>query len=112
MYFYDWEVHHDITTCESELVDVVAFVDKENATFDIDVKELATIYPNQTSDKLYFHLDKKVTRANILNLSNQSMEENIKSNTTLDVSDWPSGMYILSLMVDDKLYHIKWIKQR
>lgn len=112
MYFYDWEVHHDITTCESELVDVVAFVDKENATFDIDVKELATIYPNPTSDKLYIHLDKKVSRANILNLSHQSIEENIKSNTTIDVSAWPSGMYILSLMVDDKLYHIKWIKQR
>ncbi|MBK8625261.1 MAG: VCBS repeat-containing protein [Saprospiraceae bacterium] len=110
MYFYNWEVHHDFQTCESDLLNVVAFVEKESAIQYNETNPYVTIYPNPAQDNLQILLDKKVQYAYISNLRHQEMMTIIKGDVSIDVSDWPIGMYILTLVVEDTIYHMKWVK--
>jgi hypothetical protein len=109
MYFYDWEVHHELQTCESKLVDVVALVEMENSTVEA-LKKYVTLYPNPVRDVLQISLDEKVTYAAISSLHDPLIINNLIHERNIDVSGWPAGMYVLHFMAEGKLYHIKWVK--
>lgn len=110
MYFYDWEVHHELQTCNSELVDVTAIVEIDNAVTDL-VRQYVSLYPNPAKDRLQILLSEDVDRAFISNMQHQVIVTDLTKESTLDISSWPSGMYMLNIVVGDKVHHIKWVKQ-
>jgi len=111
-YFYDWEVHYDIVSCDSDTREVIAFVDKDSGVDDKAEKWPVTIYPNPASDIINIRLDEniKLLYTEITDIQGQKIGKTEKNNTVLDMSGFSDGMYIVNVYTDIKLYSFKIIK--
>ena len=76
--------------------------------------ELFSIYPNPTNDVLNIKSNLKIKQIQILNLLGQNVlslgEENLKS-STIDVSEFKSGIYIMKVKSDTKEQSVRFIKE-
>jgi hypothetical protein len=61
------------------------------------------LYPNPTSGKIHVALSENVIRCQIIDLMGNILQETSPSNSVfdLDLSGWPSGMYLVKVQVAD-----------
>ncbi|MBK6667641.1 MAG: VCBS repeat-containing protein [Saprospiraceae bacterium] len=108
MYFYDWEIHYDITSCESELLDVIALVEP-SGTHDINDNQI-TIYPNPTEDILNIKANFQIEDIEIRTVNNQNLMVKHTNQLAINISNLPSGLYIISIKTDKGWIHKRWAK--
>ncbi len=82
---------------------------------DLSVHNNLKIYPNPVQDKLYLDIPKDITpqKAEIFNTIGQLVKTFFlhKNINTLDVSELPSGNYILKISAKNKTYNLSFEKQ-
>jgi hypothetical protein len=112
-YFYDWEVHYDHVECQSEIRDVIAFVEKPSAIGDIllDHSEFK-IYPSPALDKIFLKFpDQLSVKVIQINDANGKQHLSVLSKATeIDVSHLNPGVYFITILSDKKIITEKFIK--
>ena len=111
-YFYDWEVHFDIVSCDSEVKEVIAFVEMDSGAEDQEEEMPISIYPNPTTDKINIKLNENINLlyAEIMDIQGKKISKTEKNNTLIDFSGFSDGLYILNVYTDAKLFSFKIIK--
>lgn len=106
-----WAIAPDMY--ESDVIILHYVVEGGNAIDVIALNGKINIYPLPVRDKLTIsteeHLIKKVTLNNV-NGSTLIENHDMAKSVTLDVSHLPTGIYIINIVIDDKLYSKKIIK--
>ena len=106
-----WAIAPDMY--ESDVIILHYVVEGGNAIDDIALNGKINIYPLPVRDKLTIsseeHLIKQVTLNNV-NGSTLIENHDMAKSVTLDVSHLPTGIYIINIVIDDKLYSKKIIK--
>ena len=93
----NWTIGNDLTS-------IIKFIENQDIA----------IYPNPTSGKIRITLLKNATHCQIVGLMGNVLQETSPSNSSfeLDLSGWPSGMYLIKLlMADGKSAYRKVVKQ-
>jgi len=111
-YFYDWEVHYDIVSCDSEVKEVIAFVEMDSGLADQNEDMPINIYPNPTNDKVNIKLNENINLlyAEITDIQGKKISKTEKNNTLIDMSGLSEGLYILNVYTDKKTFSFKIIK--
>lgn len=112
-YFYDWEVHYDHVECQSEIRDVIAFVEKPSAIGDILLDHSALkIYPSPALDKIFLKFpDQLSVKVIQINDANGKQHLSVLSKATeIDVSHLNPGVYFITILADKKIMPEKFIK--
>ena len=93
----NWTIGNDLTS-------IIKFIENQDIA----------IYPNPTSGKIRIALLENATHCQIVGLMGNILQETSPSNSSfeLDLSGWPSGMYLIKLlMADGKSAYRKVVKQ-
>ena len=93
----NWTIGNDLTSIDK-------FIENQDIA----------IYPNPTSDKIRIALSENATQCLIIGLMGNVLQETSPSSLDfeLDLSGWPSGMYLIKLlMADGKSAYRKVVKQ-
>lgn len=68
------------------------------------------LYPNPTNSILNIETDKHINKIRIVDVTGRLTAAKNLSNTTIDVSDLSSGVYLIEVKTDDGLFREKFIK--
>jgi hypothetical protein len=112
-YFYDWEVEYDHLECQSEIIEVVASVEKIEGVQDGDILSSFAVFPNPASEELTIKSSDaiKITHFNIVDcLGNQWVIGDI-IDRHLNISNIPSGIYILNIFTMQGNKSLRFIKK-
>jgi len=107
-YFYDWEIQ--TAACESE----TAQIDIDVTECTVGANELVAsnikIYPNPAENTLYitgFPENSNDIIIELRNIEGKMLKQTVLNSNTLDISDLSTGMYILSIQIQDRISHKK-----
>jgi hypothetical protein len=112
-YFYDWEVHYDHVVCQSELKEVIAYVDKSTSTSeDSDRKSTFKISPSPAFDNItiIFPEKSKIEKINIQDISGKIIKSYPLKESAIDISNFAPGIYFISAYSDNRVITQKFVK--
>lgn len=98
---------------ESDIVEFTFIVDDENGIDDVTIDENLKIYPLPVRDKLNINAGGKIIKSVTLTNMDGSIVVKAPKSTTLvsiDVSSLASGIYIINVATEDKVYSRKIMK--
>ncbi|MBC7885928.1 MAG: ASPIC/UnbV domain-containing protein, partial [Saprospiraceae bacterium] len=113
-YFYDWEVFYDIKTCESDLKEVIAFIDTSSGITETNIKNPFVIYPNPALDYITVKMEDGhvIESISIKNLHGQQIWHDVYiTDTVIDIHTLTSGMYIIDIQANNAKYYVKLLKE-
>ena len=94
------------------------FIDKDGSTFYSHQNKLEyklglnfKFYPNPVNDKIIFENPKQIQKVIITNLIGQNVLESSINANQINVSGLKTGIYILKIFVQEKIYQDKFFKQ-
>ncbi len=96
-YFYDWEVEFDLLTCKSPVVPVEAMV-LPSATEEISAPVAGFVFPNPTSETLFFKWPGDAMQAHFYNAQGTFLGTEPAGTKERNVSQWPAGIYYVQLV--------------
>jgi hypothetical protein len=115
-YFYDWKISTSDKYCGSALAPVTAVLDMNVGTEDIDDDHSFTITPNPTAGICDLKNDSsssiafEVVNVNGLHLANAEKIILEKNQYSLDLTNYPSGVYFIRIIRDGQMMTRKLIK--
>lgn len=98
---------------ESDIVEFTFIVDDENGIDDVTIDENLKIYPLPVRDKLNVNAGGKIIKSvTLTNMDGSTVVKAPKSTTlvSIDVSSLASGIYIINVATEDKVYSRKIMK--
>lgn len=98
---------------ESDIVEFTFVVDDENGIDDVTIDENLKIYPLPVRDKLNVNAGGKIIKSvTLTNMDGSTVVKAPKSTTlvSIDVSSLASGIYIINVATEDKVYSRKIMK--
>lgn len=115
-YFYDWELEFGGGMCGSNQVSALAAVQVCSAVDDIDLAESIFVFPNPTSGS--FQVDLVIEGTDRIEMTMTDLAGRVLHaeaiepgngmyTKQIDVGDVPTGVYILTFNIADKLYYKK-----
>lgn len=95
----------------------VNYFTRLNATSTLNVSDFSTkstinLYPNPAKDYLHFSLPMGITSTSyeVFDITGKKIDANLLENTTINVSNYTSGIYFLHLKTDRGVFTCKFIK--
>ncbi len=106
VYYFTLTVIDNITGCESTdemFVDVILGLGEASGSHKIKV------YPNPTSGQLFISAKENIERVSIINVSGREVfyAENLTETTQINLGEFPSGLYFVSIISNGKLSTFK-----
>ena len=115
-YFYDWKVSTPDMYCGSELAPATALLDMETATYELDPSLDFVLSPNPTDGSCILSIEANgsidVELRNLQGVLMQA-EQNLNlsnSRYDLDLSSYPSGVYVIRVVQDNRFFTRKIIR--
>ncbi|HRO08962.1 MAG TPA: FG-GAP-like repeat-containing protein [Saprospiraceae bacterium] len=109
LYFYDWVVYSDLLYCEGDFKTVTVQVSNSSTTSNSNEFSIR-IWPNPATDILYINHTEPLDYIEVKNTSSQLTEIYNGSENHIDISNYPPGLYILSIYKNESEKHFKFIK--
>jgi len=106
-YFYDWQINNDWeiggSSCLSEIIEVNVFIDDENTIINENNKDLVSVYPNPTDEKLNIIFNHNLNNTEIVLFDHlgkvfekrKSQDVEAGQKLTFDVSHLSAGLYFI-----------------
>ncbi|MEO9476519.1 MAG: T9SS type A sorting domain-containing protein [Cyclobacteriaceae bacterium] len=86
------------------LFPIIEFVNETELVFDDQDLELS-VFPNPAADRIQIEFKRPIEQLTIYNLMGRVMCQKEKfGSQSLDVSDWPSGSYMLKITTEDRTF--------
>lgn len=103
-YFYDWEVHYDHVICESDIREVIAFVDK-SSSLSKDSKNTFSfkVSPSPAHDYIYLNFSAipLISKITITDIHSQNLKTLPGNVSRIDISNLPPGIFFINVFMDD-----------
>ncbi len=109
-YFYNWEVHFDIVTCNSEVQEVVAFVEKDVETAETETEQNIGIFPNPVMDNFFIRCREDIVSVSLTDINANTIKMRVDDKNRVDMSFLPPGFYVGQVFTGRKSYIFKIIK--
>ena len=77
----------------------------------IRTKSSLKIYPNPATDVININFDNKIDYIEIYNVSGQKVFETQNNKNSINVSEYPTGIYVIKIKNDKTLYFEKFLKK-
>ncbi|MBK9733946.1 MAG: VCBS repeat-containing protein [Saprospiraceae bacterium] len=112
-YFYDWDIAYEMVTCDSDKKEVTVLVEEGSATGEVMDHGNISIFPNPTNTTIEIKTSDIINIKNIVIRDIQGRVLSIfkKDDTQIDISPFPSGMYIIQIKSNLGWRNFKLIKQ-
>ncbi|MDA9774579.1 M4 family metallopeptidase, partial [Saprospiraceae bacterium] len=94
--------------------EVILLADAFVGTNDLEFENNLTLYPNPSTDKINLILTEEFTgydNLKVFDIHGKLFLNNTRNTSTIDVADYPAGIYVIQIFSGDKIQTGKFIKQ-